>query len=114
RVDVVVRRQPPQLTGSLQSVRDRPDPLQVLALASRRIIDFVDILDHRRGPLPSVPPLLRAPAARGHGPSEPGAWQERDARRRPAAVPPRAPRPPPGARIARRPSGIAAMTIVGQ
>src|ERR1039457_6094407 len=50
RVNIVVRRQPPQLGGSLKSIRDRSDPRQVLGLASRRIVDLVDILDHRRSP----------------------------------------------------------------
>src|ERR1039457_1758360 len=56
RERVVVRRQPLQLSGSLQSVRDRPDPLQVLALLAKRVIDLVHVLDHRTSLLLSPPP----------------------------------------------------------
>ena len=35
RINIVVRRQPPQLGRSLKSIRDQPDPLEVLVLASR-------------------------------------------------------------------------------
>src|SRR5450755_5053907 len=57
REHVVVRREPLQLTGSLENLRDRPDPLQVLALLAKRIIDLVHVLDHRTGLLSSPSPL---------------------------------------------------------
>src|SRR6266545_668557 len=50
REGVVVRSQPLQLTRRLEGVRDRPDPLQILALLSGRIVDLVDILDHDEAP----------------------------------------------------------------
>src|SRR5512140_3581229 len=63
RVNIVVRRQPPQLSRSLKSIRDRSDPLEVLVLASRRIVDLIDILDHRRNPSISAATPKRAPTA---------------------------------------------------
>src|SRR5208282_83844 len=50
RVSTVVRCQAPQLSRSLKSIRDRSDPREVLILASGRIVDLVDVLDHQRHP----------------------------------------------------------------
>src|ERR1039457_3706688 len=69
RKGVVVRPQPLQLSGSLQGIGDRPDPLQVLALLAKRVIDLVHVLDHRTSLLPSPQQASQASVARSCGPS---------------------------------------------